>query len=353
MIAARIDVTYQPNGSPPCCATTACSLPGIIVLAVVIYDPLCYSVDLPFETVLHPLGFRMQLSTNSREIIQAAEAQWAEFPPLFDDRLIEIRVAVSDDEQAPCSTGLIWRAQRHLLALEADRHNFAVCDVEKGFAFCWLVPATARDHDFFRSHVLNSLINVILWHSHLARVHAACVARNGRGVLLCGASGAGKTCLAFACARRGWTFITDEISSILRTSAERIVLGNPRYLHFRETAAAILPELAGRLARPNSVGKFSIEMRAAEVGVDTAFQAHAAAVVFLDRRPGSPARLTPISAADAFRGLDSDLPLLPQPQYDAHRAALRHLVQVGAFELRYRDLDEAVTMLDSLVKTFT
>lgn len=314
------------------------------------YDPLCYSVELPFEIVLHPLGFRLQLSTNSAEVIQAAQEQWAEFPSLFHDRLIEIRVVVSDDEQAPCSTGLIWRAQRHLLALEADRHNFAVCDVEKGFAFCWLVPATARNHDFFRSHFLNILINVILWQTHLARVHAACVARSGKAVLLCGSSGAGKSCLAYACARRGWTFITDEVTSLSLGSSERLVLGNPRYLHFRETAASILPELAGRLATPNSVGKFSIEMRTAEMGVETAFQSHAAAVVFLDRRPDSPARLTPVSAADAFRGLESEIPLLPQPQYDAHRAALRHLVQNGAFELRYHNLDEAVTLLDSLLK---
>lgn len=313
------------------------------------YDPLCHAVDLPYETVLHPLGFRMQLSTNSSDVIQAAEEQWSEFPSLFHDRVVEIRVAVSDDDQAPCSTGLIWRAQRHLLALEADRHNFAVCDVEKAFSFCWLVPATARNHDFFRSHFLNILIQASLWQTHLTRVHAACVSRSGRGVLLCGSSGAGKSCLAYACARRGWVFITDEVSSLVRASHGRTVLGNPRYLHFRDTAATILPELEGRLSAPNSVGKFSIEVPAAELHTETAFQSHVAAVVFLNRRPDEPARLTPVSALDAFRGLESDLPLFPQPQFDAHRAALRYLVQDGAFELRYHDLGQAVTLLDSLV----
>jgi hypothetical protein len=315
-----------------------------------VYDPLCHGVDLPEETVLHPLGFRMQLSTNSVEVIRAAEEQWAEFPPLFHDRRIEIRVAVSDDEQAPCSTGLIWRAQGHLLALEADRYNFAVCDVEKGFSFCWLVPATARNHEFFRSHFLNILLQAPLWQTHLTWVHAACVARSGRAILLCGASGAGKTCLAYACARRGWTLITDEVSSLVRGSQERAVLGNPRYLHFRETAATIMPELNGRLATPNSVGKFSIEVRAAELGIETAFQGRVAAIVFLERRPDLPARLTPVSSADAFHGLECDLPFFPQPVYDAHLAALRHLVEGGAFELRYNHLDEAVSLLHSLVE---
>lgn len=313
------------------------------------YDPLCHAVALPFESVLHPLGFRLQLNTNSQEIVQAATEQWADFPSLFPGRDLEIRVAVSDDEHAPCSTSLIWRAQRHLLALEADRHNFAVCDVEKGFSFCWLVPATAGNHDFFRTHFLNILIQAPLWHTHLTFVHAACVARNGRAVLLCGASGSGKTCLAYACARRGWTFITDEISSCLRDSSDNLVLGNPRYLHFRQTAAALFPEFANRPATPNSVGKITIDARTAEMPIQTAFQASVTAVVFLDRTPGQPARLTRISGANAVTALEADLPLFPQPQYDAHRAALLTLVQNPTFELRYHSLDEASALLDSLV----
>ncbi|MBZ5593832.1 MAG: hypothetical protein LAP39_16460 [Acidobacteriia bacterium] len=316
-----------------------------------VLDPLCYGVDLPCQTVLYPLGFRMDLATNSQEVIQSAEQDWAGFPSLFDDRTLEIRVAVSNDHQAPCPTSLIWRAQRHLLALESDRHNFAVCDLEKGFSFCWIVPATARNHDFLQSFLLRILVQAPLWQTHLTWIHAACVARNGRALLLCGASGAGKSCLAYACARRGWTFITDEVSSLVRNSKDRMVLGNPRYMHFRDTAAAILPELNGRLAARNAVGKMSLAVRPADLGtIDTAFQSQVAAVVFLDRQDGRPARLTPVSPADAFHGLDSDLPLFPEPLHDAHRAALRALVGGGAFELRYHDLDEAVSLLEPLTR---
>src|SRR5579863_7612557 len=122
--------------------------PGTIDHAAV-FDPLCYAVELPFQSVFYPFGFRMHLATNSQEVIQAAEKYWDGFPARFHDRTLEIRVAVSDDQEAPCPTSLIWRAQRHLLALESDRHNFAVCDLEKGFSFCWIVPAAASNHDFF------------------------------------------------------------------------------------------------------------------------------------------------------------------------------------------------------------
>jgi hypothetical protein len=120
-------------------------------------------------------------------------------------------------------------------------------------------------------------------------------------------------------------------------------------MHFRETATAVLPELTGRLAVTNAVGKMSLDVSPADLGtIDTAFQTRVAAVVFLDRQASASARLTPISAADAYHGLDRELPLFPQPLHDAHRATLRNLVAVGAYELRYEDLEEAVSLLEPL-----
>ncbi len=65
-----------------------------------VFDPLCYGVELPYQAVLYPLGFRMDLTTNSQGVIQAAEEDWSGFPLLFDDRTLEVRVAVSNDDQA-------------------------------------------------------------------------------------------------------------------------------------------------------------------------------------------------------------------------------------------------------------
>jgi hypothetical protein len=315
-----------------------------------VYDPLCYSVELSHERVYYPLGFRLQLITNSLDVLQVAEENWGGFPLLFDDKSLELRIVVSDDQQAPSASGLIWRAQRHLLTLQSDQHNFAICDLEKGFSFGWLVPATARNHTFLRRYYLDTMVYVMLWQTHLTSLHAGCVARNGRAVLLCGESGAGKSCLSYACARRGWEFITEESSALLRGSEDRIVLGKPAQMHFRDTAAAILPELKDRLIPTNAPGEISIEVRTADLpGIRTAFLSHVAAVVLLNRGAGGPARLVPVAAAQACERLERELPLFEQPVYEAHRASLLHLVEVGAYELRYGDLDEAVQLLESLV----
>jgi hypothetical protein len=293
----------------------------------------------------------MHLQTNSREIVQAVEESWSEFPALFSGAPMELRVAVSDDQQAACASSLIWRAQGHLLAMQADQNTFAICDLDRGFAFSWLTPATARDHEYVRYFFLDTIVQVLSWQTHLTpRIHASCVARNGRGVLLCGESGAGKSCLAYACARRGWSFITDESTALVRGSQDRIALGKPRQMHFRDTAAEIIPELAGRLAKRNAVGKVSIEVHTAELPeVRTAFQCSVAAVVFLNRYAGGPARLLPLSAEDAFGRLEGDLPFFQEPLHQKNRASLRYLVEAGAFELRYRDLAEAAALLESLI----
>jgi hypothetical protein len=321
-----------------------------ILISPAIFDPFQYGVELPLAAVLHPLGCEMRLKTNSREIVQAAEESWSGFPALFAGKPMDIRVAVSDDQQAPAATGLIWRAQGHLLAMQADQNNFAICDLDRGFAFSWLTPATARDREFVRYFFLDTIVQVLSWQTHLTpRIHASCVARAGRGVLLCGESGAGKSCLAYACARRGWAFITDESAAMVRDSHDRIVLGKPRQMHFRDTAAEIIPELHGRLAKRNAVGKISIAVHTAELpDIQTAFQCSVAAIVFLNRHAGGPARLLRLSAEDALGRLERDLPLFQEPLHEKNRAALRHLVEAGAFELCYRDLEEAVTLLESL-----
>jgi hypothetical protein len=315
-----------------------------------VFDPFRYSVELPYERVLYPFGFRLQLITNSLDVLRVADENWGGFPLMFEDKSLELRMVVSDDRQAPPASGLIQRAQRHLLTLQSDQNNFAICDLEKGFSFGWLVPATAGNHSFLRRYYLDTIVYVMLWQTHLTSIHAGCVARNGRGVLLCGQSGAGKSCLSYACARRGWELITEETSALLRGAKDRIVLGKPTQMHFRDTAAAILPELRDRLVPTNAPGEISIEVQTAELpGIQTAFQSRVAAVVFLNRGTGETARLVPIPPAQACDRLERELPLFEQPVYEEHRASLRHLVAVGAYEIRYRHLDEAVQLLEPLV----
>jgi hypothetical protein len=317
-------------------------------VAAPVFDPFGYGVELPLETVVNALGFPLRVVTNSEDVLAATKQSWSGFPQLFTDHTLEFRIVISDNELAERPSGIVRGAQKHLMTVVSDAENYAVCDLDRGFAFFWLAPATARDQDFFRRYYLNNLIEVTLWHSHLTMIHAACVARHGRGVLLCGESGAGKSCISFSCARRGWTFIGDDCASLVRGSKPPMVVGGPRDVHFRATALDILPELDGKLTPLNASGKLVLQMLTnAFPEIQRSVHAAACAVVFLNRAAGGPARLIPMPAEEALRRLDVDLPLMEV--IEDQRASLRRLVDVGAFELRYQDLDDAVRTLESLV----
>jgi hypothetical protein len=186
---------------------------------------------------------------------------------------------------------------------------------------------------------------------HLTRIHASCVMLDGHGVLLWGESGAGKSCLAYACARDGWTFVSDGATSLLRSAKDRIALGKPHLMRFRETASKILPELNGRRATPSAVGKLSIEFRTADFpGIKTAFQCRVDSVVFLNRHAAGPPCLLPLSKDEAWRRLEQDLPLFEQAVHEEHKASIRNLLEANVFELRAYDLDFGVRQLRSLAQ---
>src|SRR5262249_4462796 len=148
----------------------------------------------------------------------------------------------------------------------SDAENFAVCDYTRNFAFCRLNSAAAADRAFTSYYFLEAIANFSLAQLYLTPVHGACVARNGQGVLLCGPSGAGKTSLAYHCAKNGWTYISDNESWLVR-SGGRLLVGNPHRLRFRENAFEIFPELMEIPAVPHPNGKMSVEAAPGALGL--------------------------------------------------------------------------------------
>ncbi|MBV8867259.1 MAG: aldolase, partial [Acidobacteriaceae bacterium] len=135
-----------------------------------------------------------------------------------------------------------FRSQGHLLSIVSDRENFASLDLDAGFAFGWATQATAQNQEYFRQCLLDVMIYPLLEVRHLITLHAACVMYRGRGMLLAGNSGAGKSSLSYACARRGWTFVSDDASAFQRNTLDPKVIGHPQKFRFREPVGELFPE---------------------------------------------------------------------------------------------------------------
>lgn len=306
---------------------------------------------MPFRGTYYPLGFPVAIETNSQQILNAAAESWDLFQQAFVEPPVKIRVALAEDGAMERPPEPRFRAQEHLLSIVSDHANFAVCDYRSRFAFCWLTPGAVADPGWLRFYFLEAMVYTTLTQLYLTPVHAACVARDGRGVLLCGGPGAGKSCLAFACARRGWTFVSDDSSSLVRRKPGRVVLGRPHQMRFRDNAAGVLPELKGRRATHERNNKTSVEVCTADwPEIQTAVECRIDHVVFLRRKDSGAAKLTTVDAEEALRRI-LELTALYAPEVrEEQEASLRNLLEVSAFELHYSDLGAAVEQLENLMK---
>jgi hypothetical protein len=314
-------------------------------------DPLLRNAELPLRRLYHPLGFSIEVMTNSDEVLAAAEESWAGLRKTFSAPPLRLRIALGEGGSGLCPPPPVYRGQGHLLSIVADSKNFAVCDRERGFAFAWVARDAAEHRAYLRYHFLEAIALSMLASSYVTPLHAACVELAGQGVLLCGNSGAGKSSLAFACARAGWRYISDDASYLVRKGAGRLVVGNSRHVRFRPSAVVLFPELDGLLLTPRAAGKPSIELSMALMPeVKTARQATVEYIIFLNRIESDVTELIPFPKELAMRWASQAQDAMGSND-EAQAQSIRELLKARLFELRYRRLEEAVAQLETMVRS--
>jgi hypothetical protein len=313
-------------------------------------DPLGASTPLPHHHVLFPFGFPVQIKTNELAIIRAAEQSWAVFPQRFREIPLQLRVLVSDSLTTRRPPTPVVRAQANLLTMVADSQNYACCDLANGFCFANLSKSALINRDYLRYHFLEGTVYALLDTQHVVSVHAACVVKDGRGVLFVGESGSGKSSLAYACARRGWTYVSDDAARLVRRRPGRQVLGNPHHFRFRPATTALFPELRGRIKLRN--GKPTVEVRTEALShLVTANECTVEYLVFLDRReqPAGPPRLIPLSEEECLRGLFTS-PWPPElPIHQERLTAVERLLKARRFRMNYLEFDPAIDLLEQTI----
>lgn len=284
--------------------------------------------------------------------MEAAANSWSGFPAAFATLPLELHVAVEhSNADQPDPAPPDYRGREHLFMISGGRDS-AVCDHERGFAFCRLSESTARRREFTAYYYLEAMALHLLTQLYLTPVHAACVSTKGAGVLLCGESGAGKTSLAYACARRGWCYVSDNESWLLRDrdAPDRtlVALGNPHRIRFRDSAPELFPELRGQPPFLFANGKLSLalDLRCRN-DFPTGYRANVSHLVFLDR--GGDPRLRPLSKEQALQNLLNGVPAYSLPVRLGHEASLRRLVCAETVCLSYQSLESGVDLLEELV----
>jgi hypothetical protein len=126
------------------------------------------------------------------------------------------RRAVPEGLENPVAFGPTWQiAGEHFLLRIPDIARFLLSNGRE-IAFELEPAASADDVPIF---LLGTVFGILLHQREQIVLHASAVRINGKAVLFCGSSGAGKSTIAAALVQRGYSLMTDDVCAVAMTDA--------------------------------------------------------------------------------------------------------------------------------------
>lgn len=307
-------------------------------------DPFRERGAKPLRLRLQLLGARFEFQTASRELMRLV--RWA-YSALPAQRLSTVaprcivRLVLGDDGKAHSPDEPVpftMSSGPGLLCGVSSAASAAVVSTEQHTA----LVIVERDMLRFPYHVRYELIEFAVF-TLAARVqglmplHAACIGAGRRGVLLIGASGAGKSTAVLHCALAGLDLLSEDSlfvapETLLATGVANFLHVRPESLRFLSPADATLLRRSPVIRRRSGVEKLEIDLRQRRFRLART-PLELMGVIDLSPRSahGEPllARLGPRELLRRLR--DSQPYAANQPGWDAFARRIR---TVPAFELR-------------------
>ncbi len=204
-------------------------------------DPFLRGVRMRHRVVLNVTGLPMVFESNQRWPLDLARDAYSRLPALRKQPVGTLRCLVTDDDAddvLPHGTLTFGDARTESALI--TRANTATLNLAARSGLITLNAAAARAPLRTRVDLIEFSGYRLAQHALRAiGVHAACVARNGAGVLIMGESGAGKSTLVAACLAGGWDVIAEDSTFLLpRGNRAR---GVPTFVHLMHDALALFP----------------------------------------------------------------------------------------------------------------
>ena len=293
-----------------------------------------------FRRRITVLGCGVLFDSNQRGLLRLAEQAFAGLPARrivsSAPRLqVHLRLLAHD---RPFPAGgpprPVMTSGGGLLSASIDAANFALLAPAAGVALVSTSASMMRFPYLLRYELIEFAVLTLAARARgLMPLHAACIGARGRGVLLLGASGTGKSTLAIQALEHGLDYLAEDavfVDASLRADAV------PAFLHARcDSRDAVVARIARHAAvirRRSGVRKFEIDLRRSRARIARAPLALAAVVVLSARRGGRGRTLRELSGTRMLRALERDQPYAAATV--EWRAFRRRLQALPAYELR-------------------
>jgi hypothetical protein len=300
---------------------------------------------LAFKT-MQLLGGRFEFESDNPELLRLVNSAYAGLPAhRFSSRPMDFRVTLIVTPTAasrarrhePQSTSMLRGG--HLLGSASESSTFVVLSPMHRTALI----SVSREMLRFPYHTRYELIEFAVFTlaaraQKLVPMHAACVGLNGRGILLIGPTGAGKSTAALHTLLNGFDFVAED-SVFVEPNTMRAT-GIANFLHVRKDSLSALNKSPERtlirnspvIRRRSGIEKFEVDLRRGGFRLAPAPLTIAAVAVLSEKTAGA----GPVLRAMPRGELLATMNILQAygaglPQWQVFRKNLR---RVDAFEVR-------------------
>lgn len=308
-------------------------------------DPFGERFRLPFSARKHILGGRFLFESDSVALLQLVEQAYGELPPHHlpgpaQDFRIELRLVARNAVGASEPPPVQMRSGGGMLCGIMDACNYTILVPEQRKALVVASEDMLRRPYHLRYELIEFAVFTLASRGlGLVPLHGACVGRHGRGVLLLGASGTGKSTLALHSLLHGLDFLAEDAVFVQPESL--LATGVANYLHLQADALRFVEDQRIRkwigqspvIRRRSGVEKFEADLRLGHGRVAGA-PLELAGAVFVSSQPAGDANalLHPLPEHAIATRLADDQPYgASQPGWAQFE---RHMRRVGVHQLR-------------------
>jgi hypothetical protein len=191
-------------------------------------------------------GAVCRFATNCEPLLEAAREsfQLLEMPPNAIDFSLRFWVDDTTSSRAPWPNPYV-RGLDHLVFAGFDAESSMLVNLQTKHVIGRFSAAMGTDITHWRTVVFPVLLSILAGSIGLVELHASCVARDGRGLVLIGPSCSGKSTLALAFSQAGFRLLSDDRTFCSLKQGRLRAYGLPRPLKLRREAALWFDEFRG------------------------------------------------------------------------------------------------------------
>jgi len=246
------------------------------------------------------------------------------------------------------------RGLNHLVFAGFDTGSSMLADLRTRRVIGRFSAGMAADTAYWRTVIFPMLLSVLAGSVGLVELHASCVAKDRRGLVLIGPSRSGKSTLAMALTEAGFRLLSDDRTFFSARRGKSLAWGMPRPLKLRREAAAWFEELRDREPVDVQNGELVFHCEPNQRCGRSSFQeCEPRLLVFLERQQSSSFRMTRMARSQVRVRIEQDLMAEAFEVAQKQTDTIDQLVTLPARRLLYGGRPQAIAeQLDTILEQF-